>query len=102
MPLPDSDWARGKCALKMLLYMAVGIPVVVSPVGVSRDILARADAGMAAASGGDWVAALSRLFEDRSAAARMGREGRRVVETFYSVRENADLLARVFREVLVL
>ncbi len=102
MPLPDSDWARGKCALKMLLYMSVGIPVVVSPVGVSRDILARADAGMAAASGGEWVAALSRLFEDRSAAARMGREGRRVVEAFYSVRENADLLARVFREVLVL
>ena len=75
MPLPDSDWARGKCALKMLLYMSVGIPVVASPVGVSRDILARADVGMEAASGGDWVAALSRLFEDRSAAARMGNEG---------------------------
>jgi glycosyltransferase involved in cell wall biosynthesis len=100
MPLPDSDWARGKCALKMLLYMSVGVPVVVSPVGVSRDILSKGEVGIAAAAGSDWVVALSRLFGDRSAATRMGHEGRRVVEAFYSVRENADLLARVFREVV--
>ncbi len=99
MPLPDSDWARGKCALKMLLYMAVGIPVVVSPVGVNRDILARGDIGLSAASPDDWHSALSRLFEDRAAAERMGREGRRVVERFYSARDNADLIARIFREV---
>ncbi len=99
MPLPDSDWARGKCALKMLLYMAVGIPAVVSPVGVSEEVLARGDVGLTATCAGDWHSALSRLFADRDAAARMGREGRSVVERFYSVRENADLLARIFREV---
>jgi glycosyltransferase involved in cell wall biosynthesis len=100
MPLPDSDWARGKCALKMLLYMAVGIPVVVSPVGVSREILDRGVVGLAAAGPEDWGPALARLFEDREAAGRMGREGRRVVERFYSVRENADLLSDIFREVV--
>ncbi len=99
MPLPDSDWARGKCALKMLLYMAVGIPAVVSPVGVNREILERGDAGLPAARPGDWHSALSRLFEDRAAAERMGREGRRVVERFYSARDNADLIARIFQEV---
>jgi glycosyltransferase involved in cell wall biosynthesis len=99
MPLPDSDWARGKCALKMLLYMAVGIPVIVSPVGVSAEILAKGEVGLAAASPGDWFRALSQLFEDREAASRMGQEGRRVVERFYSVSENAELLARIFREV---
>ena len=99
MPLPDSDWARGKCALKMLLYMAVGIPVVVSPIGVNREILEKGEVGLAAAAQGEWPMALTRLIDDREASARMGREGRSVVERFYSVRENAGLLARIFREV---
>ncbi len=99
MPLPDSAWAKGKCALKMLLYMSVGIPVVVSPVGVNRDVLARGEVGLAAGSPAEWFSSLRRLFADRETAARMGSEGRRVVERFYSVRENADLLARIFREV---
>ena len=48
MPLPDGDWARGKCAFKMLQYMACAVPAVVSPVGMSAQVLAMADVGLAA------------------------------------------------------
>jgi len=41
-------WARGKCSFKMLQYMACGIPVVVSPVGMNENVLAMGEIGMGA------------------------------------------------------
>jgi glycosyltransferase involved in cell wall biosynthesis len=98
MPLPDTVWARGKCALKMLLYMAVGIPVVTSPVGVGEGLIRRADVGIAAAEERDWDEALRLLFDRRELARAMGLAGRRLVEEEYSVEKNAFTLADIFRE----
>ena len=99
MPLEDTEWSRGKCGFKMLSYMAVGLPVVVSPVGVNQEILARDEVGFAARTAGDWYEALRRLYEDREMATRIGKAGRTVVEEHYSVERNAKLLANIFREV---
>jgi len=99
MPLEDSEAARGKCGFKMLAYMAVGIPVIVSPVGVNRERLAQGQIGLAATSPGDWYQALERLYQDRALAARMGATGRKVAEDHYSVEKNALLLADIFRQV---
>ncbi len=98
MPLPDTEWARGKCALKMLLYMAVGIPVVASPVGVGASLLGRAEIGIAAASRDDWYEALRLLSGDGARARRMGAGGRQLAEEEYSVMKNSIRLADIFRE----
>ena len=98
MPLPDTEWARGKCALKMLQYMAVGIPVIASPVGVGGSLLRQAEVGVAATAGRDWYEALRRLFDGRDLARGMGAAGRRLVEEKYSVAKNAATLADIFRE----
>lgn len=97
MPLPDTEWALGKCALKMLLYMAVGVPVVASPVGVGGSLLRRAEVGIAAKAERDWYEALLRLFDDRELARGMGAAGRSLVEEKYSVAKNAVTLADIFR-----
>jgi glycosyltransferase involved in cell wall biosynthesis len=99
MPLSYSELALGKCGFKMLSYMAVGLPVIVSPVGVNAEILARGESGIAASANDDWYRALELLFESREMGARMGSTGRRVVEEHYSVRTNTVKLADIFREV---
>lgn len=99
MPLADTEWARGKCAFKMISYMAVGLPVVASPVGVNREILEGHAVGFAAAAHDEWRQALERLHDDRDLARRLGREGRATVEEHFSVRRSAVKLAEIFREV---
>jgi len=100
MPLDDSNTARGKCGFKMLSYMSVGLPVVVSPVGVNREILELDQVGFAATSADDWHQTLERLFIDRRLGSQIGTAGRRVVQDHYSVSANAPKLTNIFREVV--
>jgi len=96
MPLTDSIWERGKCSLKMLAYMACAIPVVVSPVGMNREVLECGPCGFGAGSSGEWIDAIGWLLENPDKAIEMGRAGRRIVEGHYSTR----MLAVRFAEVL--
>jgi glycosyltransferase involved in cell wall biosynthesis len=99
MPLPDTEWTRGKCALKLIMYMAVGIPAVISPVGVGREILEQHEVGLAARSTNEWYEALRLLFHDRETAARVGANGRKLVEKEFSVDINVPKIAAVIREI---
>jgi glycosyltransferase involved in cell wall biosynthesis len=98
MPLPDDPWTRGKCGLKALQYMALGIPAVVSPVGVNAEIVSNGVDGFHASTPGEWVSHLSRLIGDPALRARVGVEARRTVETRYSARVHAPRLAAVLRK----
>ena len=99
MPLEDGAWERGKCAFKMLQYMASARPVVVSPVGMNADVLAHGEVGYAARDRDEWVDALSSLLVDPDRAAGMGRLGRAVVEAHYSLKALAPKLAALLRGV---
>jgi glycosyltransferase involved in cell wall biosynthesis len=100
MPLEDSLWARGKCSFKMLCYMASYMPVVVSPVGMNCEVLSQGKVGYSAVSDDDWVDALDALLESRTSRIEMGRNGRDVVESMYSVDRLAERHAMVFRSVM--
>jgi glycosyltransferase involved in cell wall biosynthesis len=98
MPLPDDEWSRGKCGLKALQYMALGIPPVVSPVGVNTSIVRDGINGFHARSEEEWVDRITLLLSDESLRHRMGSEARRTVEQSYSHRVHAPRMARVLRE----
>ena len=98
MPLGDDPWSRGKCGMKALQYMALGIPPVVSPVGVNATIVRPGENGLHATTEDEWVAALLRLLDDPALRARLGAEARRTVEAWYSVRTIVPRVAAVFRE----
>jgi glycosyltransferase involved in cell wall biosynthesis len=87
--VPDDLWSRGKCALKVLQYMAAGLPVVANPVGVQAQIVRHGQTGFLARTDEEWVEAVGRLRSDPALRQRMGREGRRRVESEFSVRMGA-------------
>lgn len=84
MPLPDEAWERGKCGYKLIQYMAVGRPVIASPVGVNRDIVTP-EIGFLASSGVEWADAFGRLAQDGALRERLGRAGREKVEREYTL-----------------
>ena len=99
MPLASTDWERGKCGLKMLTYMAVGVPTIASPVGISEEIIRQSTVGFLARSSQDWYQVLHTLHQDRPLGRRLGECGRQLVEAEYSVTHNVDKLADIFQLV---
>lgn len=96
MPLPDDEWSRGKCGLKALQYMALGIPTVLSPVGVNREI-AEGGAALLASTEQEWRDALRALIDDPGLRARLGQAGRARVERHYSLQATLPLWENALR-----
>ncbi|MCI0380742.1 MAG: glycosyltransferase family 4 protein, partial [Gemmataceae bacterium] len=87
--LPDDDWSLGKCGLKVLQYMAAGLPVVVNPVGVQRELVTPGVTGLWAETPEEWSAAIERLSGDPELRRRMGAAGRRRVDAEFHVKQGA-------------
>lgn len=88
--IPDDLWSRGKCGLKVLQYMATGLPVVANGVGVHRTMIVDGRSGFVADSDDAWLSALKVLSDDPDLRRRMGRESRSRVESDYSVAAWSD------------
>jgi len=100
MPLPNDEWAKGKCGLKGLSYMACEIPTIMSPVGVNTEIIEHGKNGFLASSTDEWVACLSQLIESAELRERIGKAARQTVIDKYSVASQQGNYLRAFREVL--
>jgi glycosyltransferase involved in cell wall biosynthesis len=87
--LPDDMWSRGKCGLKILQYMASGLPVVANPVGVQADMVEHGKTGFLAETAEQWFDAIERLVGDPALRRRMGLAGRRKVEAEFSLAQGA-------------
>jgi hypothetical protein len=98
MPLPDTDWTRGKSGFKLLQYFAAGVPGIASPVGVNAELIGDGR-GFAARTDADWERALTELQRDAQARRQRGIEARRYVEANYSYQRWAPELATMLREL---
>lgn len=99
MPLPDNEWTRGKCSFKMLQYMASGVPVVASPVGMNDEILTMGKVGFPAKDEADWYDTLDQLYKDRDLGHKCGATGRFIVEQHFSRAVISTKIANVFKEL---
>ena len=96
MPLPDTPYARGKCAFKLIQYMALGRAAVASAVGVNTEVVDDGVNGFLARGPGDWEASLTALIEDASLRARLGDRARARVEARYAL----DAVIPAYAEIL--
>jgi glycosyltransferase involved in cell wall biosynthesis len=99
MPLPDTPWARGKCALKALVYMACGVPAVCAPVGVVSTIITNGRNGFLASSPAEWEGALERLLRDPALRQAVSARGRETVERRYSLAAHAPRLLAILADL---
>lgn len=88
MPLFDDEWAKGKCAFKIIQYMAVGIPSVASRVGMNIEVIEDGKDGFLVTGTQEWIDKLSLLIENKELRHTMGQRARQKVENVYSVQAN--------------
>lgn len=100
MPLVDGPWEKGKCGYKLIQYMASGVPVVASPVGVNIEIVRDSNCGRLAQTTAEWTAALQELLADSSVSDLLGRAGREAVEKHYSLQAQAPRLANILKSTI--
>lgn len=99
-PMRDDDWSRGKCALKVLQYMAAGLPVISSPAGVNAEAVLDRESGFLVREEREWVEALVELAGSTETRERMGQAGRKRVVALYSVSIVFSRLLAVIDSVL--
>ena len=97
MPLPDDPWTRGKCGFKALQYMAMGIPAVISPVGLNKEIVQHGVEGYWCSTFQDWTSHLEELILSPERRIEMGERGRHTVQDRYSVASNSANFLSLFQ-----
>lgn len=97
MPLEDSEWARGKCAFKLLQYMASGVPYVASPVGMNVEVL-ELGGGLPAPTVASWPEIVDELITDEAARSSLAARGRQVAEDRYAADVIVADLATALRD----
>ncbi|WP_324671886.1 glycosyltransferase [Hymenobacter sp. GOD-10R] len=96
MPLEDDPWANGKCAFKALQYMALGVPALVSPVGMNTEVVKEGINGYVCATPAEWETALRTLLQDPALRQHLGQAARATVEARYSVVANRGVFLSLF------
>lgn len=100
MPLPHTEWAKGKCGLKGLQFMALEIPTIMSAVGVNMEIIKDGQNGFLASSKIEWIEKLTYLIESRDLRYKIGQAGRLMVLEKYSVEVNKEKYLSIFNSLL--
>jgi len=98
MPLTDDEWSRGKGNYKQLQYMALGIPSVVSPVGINTTLLQEGVNGYLARTKQEWEEKLSKLIENKTLREEMGRKSRDMVTKSYSLEASVPKFVEAIKQ----
>ena len=100
MPLKHGAWEQGKCAYKLIQYMACGLPTVASPIGANLEVVVDGSTGFFASKASDWLEKLELLLTDEMLRSRLGLAGRARVEENYCLQQTAPKLMSLLNEII--
>jgi glycosyltransferase involved in cell wall biosynthesis len=100
MPLPNNEWTMGKCGMKGLLYMSVGIPTVISAVGMNKDIIEDGVDGFLPFGESQWFEVLTKLIDSPELRKKIGAKGREKVVDKYSKESTKDLYLDLYQSLM--
>lgn len=99
-PIRSDPWAEGKSGFKQLQYMAVGVPMVTSLVGGTRDFIEHGKNALVADGPDDWYRHLRDLLASAELRARLARAGRDLVCSTYCVEAQTAPFVQVIERAL--
>lgn len=99
MPLVDTPFERGKCGYKLIQYMACGLPVVASPVGINQKIVRHGENGFLAGNEREWIEAITTLQNNPLLRKEMGSKGREMVEERYALQVTAPTIVNILNQI---
>ena len=100
MPLADDPWTKGKCAFKLLQYMACGLPAVASATAVTRKIIEPLQNGLLAATPVEMVEKIEWLLDNRQSLPELGRQARRSIVGTYDSETVASFYVDIFKQLM--
>lgn len=95
----NEEWIKGKSGFKAIQYLAVGVPFVMTPIGVCAEIGEPDVTHFNAGTDSEWYEALDKLLSSTELRKKMGQFGRKYSEDHYSVETHAETLAMSLRRV---
>jgi glycosyltransferase involved in cell wall biosynthesis len=99
-PLPETPWTKRKFILKLVQYMALGIPPIATPLGANPAVIDDGVTGLLADGDAAWVAAIERLVDNAALREEMGRRAAQVAHERYTLQANAEKIVAAFRSAV--
>jgi glycosyltransferase involved in cell wall biosynthesis len=97
MPLYNGELEKGKCGFKAIQYMSLGIPALVSPIGVNEEIVDDGVNGFICETEYDWESKISLLLQDSSLRTVLGIAAKKKIEDQYSVKATEQAFLKIFK-----
>jgi glycosyltransferase involved in cell wall biosynthesis len=99
-PIVEDAWSRGKSGFKAVEYMACGVPVVASPVGVTVTMIDHGKNGFLARSTEEWIHHLEAVLDDLTLRRALGGRGRQDAVERWSLRAHAPRVVEIVTSVV--
>jgi len=94
MPLLDTEWERGKCAFKLIQYLACSVPVIASPVG-ANNVVVNETCGLFASNSKEWLESFRIIRDNKMLRQEMGSAGRERIISNYSLKRNVPIFSEI-------